>query len=131
MKQLARRGHPNGYLHIVVHGNNRQNIFIDEKDMYKYFKTLQFIHNRDLFVPLAYCAMTNHVHLLMRSRFVAIGKVMGLLNKRNSDYYRKSHGFVGQIYRNCYYSKKVEGRNRLLYTSAYIHRHPIDTKIQR
>lgn len=128
MVRRERNWHPNGYFHIVVRGNNRQNIFRDAKDMYEYFRVLQAVHDRFSFELLAYCVMTNHVHLLMRSPLAPLGDVMMMLNKRYSDYYRKRHHFVGQIYQNRYYSKEVEGKGSLLFTSAYIHRNPIDTK---
>ncbi|WP_144513352.1 hypothetical protein [Bacillus sp. FJAT-22090] len=33
--------------------------------------------------------MTNHIHLLLRSPIVPLGKLMTPINRRYSDYYRK------------------------------------------
>lgn len=123
-----RNWHPKGVYHIIVRGNNRQNIFCGKEDMNEYFRTLNFVYDKYPFELYAYCVMSNHVHLLMRSRHVPLGEIMGPLNKRYSDYYRKKHRYVGQIYQNRYYSKEIDDPQGLLYVSAYIHRNPIETK---
>ena len=72
--------------------------------------------------------MTNHVHLLLSSPEVHLGILMRNINKRYSDYYRKRHNYIGQIYQNRYFSKEIPASIKLLSTSAYIHLNPIETK---
>lgn len=119
---------PSGCYHIIMRGNNRQNIFIDQKDINEYYRILHYVHALYPFEVYAYCIMTNHSHFLLRSPHVHLGTLMGRINKRYSDYYRKRHDYTGQIYENRYYSKEVVDPAGLLKVSAYIHRNPIETK---
>ncbi|MDN4605910.1 transposase [Sporosarcina highlanderae] len=128
MANKKRDWHPNGFYHIIVRGNNRQNIFNTERDMYEYFRNLNFVNGKYPFELFAYCIMSNHVHLLIRSRLVPLGKIMMRLNRRYSDYYRKKYNYVGQIYQNRYYSKEIVDSIGLLNVGSYIHRNPIETK---
>ncbi|BAQ09990.1 hypothetical protein OXB_1519 [Bacillus sp. OxB-1] len=128
MARKPRGWHPKGFYHIIVRGNNRQNIFRDKNDVDEYFRVLSFVYGKFPFELYAYCVMTNHVHLLLRSPHFHLGKLMAPLNRRYSDYYRKRHGYVGQIFQNRYYSKEVTGTTGLLHVSSYIHRNPIETK---
>ncbi|WP_353056501.1 transposase [Sporosarcina luteola] len=61
----------------MVRGNNRQNIFNNEQDMNEYFRILNFVYGKYPFELYAYCIMSNHVHLLIRSRLVPLWKNHG------------------------------------------------------
>lgn len=127
MARQERGWHPKGYFHIIIRGNNRQNIFNSKEDFHEYFRVLNYVNDRKPFVLYAYCIMTNHVHLLMRSHLVPLGQIMAIVNKRYSDYYRKKYNYVGQIYQNRYFSKEIVDPKGLLDVGAYIHRNPIET----
>ncbi|TRM10648.1 transposase [Lentibacillus cibarius] len=129
MGRPRRDWHANGYYHITMRGNNRQNIFTDHMDVNEYYRILTSVYGKFPFEVHAYCIMTNHVHLLLRSPHVSLGILMAQINKRYSDYYRRRHDFVGQIYQNRYYSKEVPLPTGMLQVSAYIHRNPIETNV--
>ncbi|WP_424513850.1 transposase [Psychrobacillus psychrotolerans] len=38
-----------------------------------------------------YCIMSNHVHLLLRTRIVPLCKLVNRINKRYSYFFRKKH----------------------------------------
>lgn len=129
MGRKRRLWHSKGYYHITMRGNNRQNIFSDNIDIQEYYRILTDVYYRFTFELHAYCIMNNHVHLLLRFPEVHLGILMRNINKRYSDYYRKRHNYVGQIYQNRYFSKEIADIHRLLKVSAYIHLNPIETKI--
>ena len=53
------------YYHIYNRGNNRENIFIQERN-YPYFLRLYAKHLEPVAETFAYCLMRNHFHLLVR-----------------------------------------------------------------
>ncbi len=128
MVRRKRNWHPNGFYHIIVRGNNRQNIFRGDQDVNEYYRILNYVFDKYPFDIFAYCIMTNHLHFLLKSPNVPIGKLMMPINRRYSDYYRKKHNYTGQIYENRYYSKEILDPTGLLHVSSYIHRNPIETK---
>ncbi len=124
-----RTWHPDGYYHVVMRGNNRQKIFPGTRDVKEYYRILMYVFEKYYFEIYAFCIMTNHNHLLLRSHEVPLGKLMAILNKRYSDYFRKKYNYTGQIYENRYFSKEINNPIRQLNASAYIHRNPIETKV--
>ena len=61
-----------GFYHIMMRGNERKNIFIDEEDKLGFLKTLDFKKQENRYELYAFCIMDNHVHLLK----AAIGKFL-------------------------------------------------------
>jgi putative transposase len=53
------------YYHVYNRGNNRENIFIEERN-YPYFLKLYAHHIEPIADTFAYCLMRNHFHLLVR-----------------------------------------------------------------
>jgi putative transposase len=67
------------YYHIFNRGNNRENIFIQERN-YEYFLNLFFKYIDPIAETFAYCLMRNHFHLAVRIRseqeIMASGKTL-------------------------------------------------------
>ena len=56
---------PSKYYHIYDRGNNRENIFFEERN-YHYFMKLYAKYIEPVAETFAYCLMRNHFHLLVR-----------------------------------------------------------------
>ncbi|PIC63514.1 transposase [Sporosarcina sp. P13] len=128
MARRKRNWRPYAYYHVVMRGNNRQNIFATEEDMYHLMRCIAHAYEKYRFTLIAFCIMTNHYHLLIRSED-DLSKIMREINRRYSDYYSKRYNHVGRIYQRRYFSKEVDTPQSLLAVSRYIHRNPIETKI--
>lgn len=55
-------GHPH---HVIQRGNRRQQVFFSDEDRRFYLKTLRERCNKYAVKILAYCLMSNHVHLVL------------------------------------------------------------------
>ncbi|PID02480.1 hypothetical protein CSV67_09265 [Sporosarcina sp. P2] len=97
MVRRKRNWQPNAYYHVVMRGNNRQNIFSTEEDTYHLTRCISYSHEKYTFSLIAFCIMTNHYHLLIRSED-EMSKIMREVNRRYSDYYSKRYRHVGRIY---------------------------------
>lgn len=128
MGRKRREWIPHAYHHIYARGNNRQNIFCDETDMMEVFRLLTMIHNETPISICAYCIMTNHYHFLLKSEEVSISKVMGIFNKRYTDYFNQKYRHVGHVFQQRFNSSPIPSPQDLLQVSKYIHRNPISTK---
>lgn len=123
-----RNWRPGAYFHVVMRGNNRFNIYMDTQDKYHLMRCIHDADTRYPFTIVAFCIMSNHFHILMKSE-EDLSKIMKLINRRYSDYYSKRYRHVGRIYQRRYYSKLVGNPAALLIVSRYIHRNPIETRI--
>ncbi len=56
---------PGGYYHIYNRGNNREDLFREERN-YRYFLQLYIHHVYPIADTFAYCLLRNHFHLLVR-----------------------------------------------------------------
>jgi putative transposase len=119
---------PHAYHHIYTRGNNRQNIFHDDTDMRQVFRILAMIHTKFPIAICAFCIMTNHYHFLLKSEDVTISKIMGIFNKRYTDYYNRRYEHIGHVFQQRFNSSPVSYSQDLLKVSKYIHRNPINTK---
>ena len=61
---------PGNYYHIFNRGNNRENIFIQERNYY-YFLQLYTRYIDPVADTFAYCLLRNHFHLLVRIKDTA------------------------------------------------------------
>lgn len=118
---------PHHFNHIVMRGNIRQNIFKYDADFQEFFRVVQYAHQKYSFTILTYCIMSNHYHLLIRSPEVPLGKVMAIINRRYSEYFKKKYNYSGQLYERRYFADLITSSEGLLAVSRYIHRNPIST----
>jgi putative transposase len=128
MGRKRREWIPHSYHHIYSRGNNRQNIFHDEIDMMEAYRLLAMIYENFPISVCAFCFMTNHYHLLLKSEVHSISKVMAIFNKRYTDYYNRKYHHVGHVFQQRFKSSPVPAPQDLLQVSKYIHRNPISTK---
>ena len=85
MPRQSRKNSGTGIYHVMLRGINRQNIFEDSDDYFKFIKLLHHsVHPKDekgLELPplcflYAYCLMPNHIHLLIKESQEGIGSVI-------------------------------------------------------
>ena len=62
--------------HVIVRGNQRQRTFHDDRDRIAYLERIEHYRQRYGFRLYAYVLMSNHVHLLMETKSVAVSKIM-------------------------------------------------------
>lgn len=124
-----REFNPNAYYHVIMRGNNRQNIFKTKEDMLELKRAFLHVHVDYPFTMLAYCFMTNHYHILIKPHRDPLSKIMGLINRRYSTSYARRYRHIGRIYQKRYFAKAVDTRLGLLTVSSYIHRNQIQTKV--
>ena len=67
MKNTSTPLHPGEFYHIYNRGNNREDLFREERN-YRYFLKLYAHHVYPVAETFAYCLMRNHFHLLVRIR---------------------------------------------------------------
>jgi len=56
------------FYHVIVRGNQRRDIFRDDRDRQTYLERVEHYRSRDRFNIYAYCLMSNHVHVLIETK---------------------------------------------------------------
>lgn len=129
MGRNARLWIPTSYYHISSRGNRREALFRDENDYLTYFYILQKLHEKYHIELASYCLMTNHFHLLLRSKDTSISKIMALLNKRYATYFNHKYRLTGHLYEKRFFAKHVGTEHGMLEIAKYIHLNPVEAYI--
>jgi putative transposase len=120
---------PGAAYHITCRGNHRNDIFKDEEDFLVYLTILEAAKHEYPFVLIAYCLMTNHVHLLIKTKETDTGKIMKKINLSYAIYFNNKFNYVGHLFQGRYFAELIEDDAQMLSTSRYIHLNPIRAKM--
>ncbi len=113
------------FYHIIVRGNRRQNIFLDESDFREYLERLHKYRNKCGFLLYAYVLMTNHVHLLMETPKDPISRIMQMINFTYTQHFNRKYRKVGHLFQGRYKSYLCDKDSYLLSLVRYIHNNPV------
>lgn len=125
MPRIARAvavGYPH---HVVQKGNNKDTVFLDEKDRWVYLYLLKKYAGKEACHTLAYCLMPNHVHLLIKPlRENSLSKTIQGLTLCYTQYFNKKYNKSGRLWESRYYSCIVDKENYLWSATRYIEQNP-------
>ena len=113
------------FYHIIVRGNQRQDIFLDEADRLRYLEQLHRYKNKCGFLLYAYVLMTNHVHLLIETPNDLISRIMQMINFTYTQYFNRKYAKVGHLFQGRYTSYLCDKDSYLLSLVRYIHNNPV------
>ena len=131
MPRIVRQYSKTDVYHIIIRGNDKQDLFYDDDDRYLFKDRMKESKEKFKYQIYSYCLMSNHVHLLIRVNKEFLSKVMQSLVMRYSIYFNKKYSRIGHVFQDRYYSKKVEEPNYFLTVCKYIHRNPEKAGIEK
>ena len=118
------KGH---YYHIYNRGNNRQDIFLEERN-YEYLEQL-FAKNTERYelTIIAYCLMPNHYHLLLRQESdLQISQFIRSTFQSYVQAINKAYNRSGRLFEKQGDGKEVDDKEYLLHVCRYIHLNPLE-----
>lgn len=111
--------------HVVTRGVNRRVLFEDENDRLRYLDYLVDSLGEHGGRLLAWCLMTNHVHLLVSIEFGHLPDFMRRLNHGYARYFNSKYDRVGHLFQGRFWSEAVETEEYLLTVTRYVHQNPV------
>ena len=128
MPRQARVVFPNIPHHIIQRGNRREDVFFSDNDRKQYLEWLKEYCKEQKVEILAYCLMTNHIHLIaVPTTEDGLQKVLKPLHMRYAQKINRERGWKGHFWQGRYFSSPLDGEY-LLFTTKYIERNPIRVK---
>ena len=117
--------------HITQRGNNRQDVFFVDEDRRVYLELLQEQAQKYGLEILAYCLMTNHVHLVaIPHEEEALAQAIGRTHFRYTQYVNRFHGRSGHLWQGRFHSCALDGRH-LWPALKYVELNPVRAKLCR
>lgn len=129
MPRKARQHSKTSIYHIMIRGNERKNIFLDDIDRIRFIDTLQKILRANQSKLYAYCLMDNHVHLLIAEGNDDIAVIMKKISVSYVVYFNRKYQRIGHLFHDRFRSEPVEDDNYLLGAIRYIHNNPVKAEM--
>ena len=125
MARARRKKSGTDVYHIVSRGNNQKHILEEDNDK-KYFYGLMKEKAGQFQVEIyAYCIMSNHFHLMVKSDFKMLSAFMRELNSNYAVYYNCKYGESGHVFQGRFYSSCIEKESYMVSCIRYIHNNPV------
>jgi putative transposase len=123
LPRLTLAGYPH---HIILRGNNRQDIFMDSADFQRMLALLQANAQEQQVQIHAYVLMSNHLHLLLTPlQNDSLPKMMQAVGRSYVLYFNKRHGRSGTLWEGRYRSSLIQTERYFLACMAYIDLNPV------
>ncbi len=129
MARPLRIEYEGAFYHITARGNEKRDIFREEKD---YQKFLQIVKNnlRRFEVKLySFALMKNHYHLLLETKKANLKNFMHNLNTSYTVYFNRKYERVGHLFQGRYKSIICDKEIYLLELIRYINLNPVRAEI--
>jgi len=125
MARPIRIEYPGAWYHVTSRGNERKNIFQDDRDRRKFLEILADSLDRYHAELHGYVLMTNHFHLLLKTLDANLKHLMQRFNTAYTVYYNHRHHRQGHLYQGRYKAILVQADTYLLELSRYLHLNPV------
>lgn len=128
MARPLRIQYPGAVYHITCRGNERREIFRDDKDRYTFLELLK--DSLETYSPIlyTYVLMDNHFHLLLETPLGNLSEFMRHLNISYTSFFNRRYDRAGHLYQGRYKSILVDKEGYLMVLSRYIHLNPVRLK---
>lgn len=126
MPRNPRENVEDGIYHVYARGNDRQSIYVDDRDRRTYLLILSDVCDEFAWRKLAYCLMNNHVHLLLETPKANLSEGMQRLQTRYSQRFNRRHERTGHLFGARFGAVRITSDKQFVAATAYIARNPVE-----
>jgi REP element-mobilizing transposase RayT len=114
-----------GIYHVYCRVSHGEAVFADETEAGEFTGIVQRIKERDGLVVFAWCLMSNHYHLALRTGEVPLWRSMASIQGLATKGFNRRHRVYGPLWQGRYKARFVEDERYLHQLLAYIHLNPV------
>ncbi|MEZ5565994.1 MAG: transposase [Gammaproteobacteria bacterium] len=115
--------------HVTQRGNRRGQVFFCDHDRAVYLKLLRDYADKHQIEILAYCLMTNHVHLVVLPQTAdGLHRALKPLHMRHAQRINRIHGWQGHLWQGRYFSSPLDD-DYLWAAIRYVEVNPVRAQI--
>jgi REP element-mobilizing transposase RayT len=111
--------------HVTARGNNRQKIFLDDRDKKRFLAVLEQAVARFRLKLIAFCLMDNHYHLFLRTPDANLSRAMHWINATYTTRFHRRHSRSGHLFQGRFKAVLVCEDSHWINLSVYVHLNPV------
>ena len=131
MARKPRVHFPAALYHVMLRGNGGQDIFFEDADRYRFFLLLQEGVERYGHRILAFCLMSNHIHLAIQVGEVPLSRIMQNIAFRYTRWINWRRNKSGHLFQGRFKAVLVDADSYLVELTRYIHLNPVRAAMVR
>ena len=125
MARAIRMDYPDTFYHVLSRGNERRDIFRDEKDYRMFLDLVGKMVDRFHLEVHAYVLMGNHYHLLVRTRQANLSQAVQWLGVSYAVWFNRRHNRSGHLFQGRFKSFLIENESYFTALCLYIQANPL------
>lgn len=111
--------------HVTARGTGRMSIYRDDHDRLTFLDRLATVVDDYRLECHAYCLMTNHYHLVVRTRDANLSRALQRLNGRYAQWWNRRHERCGHVFQGRFGAQIVQDDAYLLVACRYVVLNPV------
>ncbi|WP_176431624.1 transposase [Anaerovirgula multivorans] len=130
MARKPRIHYPGALYHVMVRGNNGENVLSEEIHKNKYLDIIASYKDKISFILYAHCIMDNHAHLLIEVTDVPLSQIMQRIQQVYTQWFNRKYNRTGHVFQQRYKALLCDKDNYLLQLIRYIHNNPVKAGLE-
>jgi REP-associated tyrosine transposase len=113
-----------GYHHVVTRGNNKRDIYLDDRDREFFCLTVERIARKHGWRVVAYALMRNHYHLILHVGDQGLAAGMCELNSGYALTFNAHHGRINHLFGKRYWNRRIKTDASMMNAVRYVVQNP-------
>ena len=121
---------PGAVYHVTTRGVDGCPIYRDDRDRVAFLERLEDVAARFGWRVYAYCLMTNHYHLVVRTPWPTLSRGVQRLNGMHAQRFNQRHHRTGHLFGARFDSPRLKTDAHLLLACRYVVRNPVRARMR-